>query len=143
VVALGNSGVAGSVTFTELPDGGVHAEGKLTGLTPGVHGFHVHEGGSCSAPDGSSAGPHFNPTAAPHGDVEAAQSHVGDLGNITADASGSATVSVTKKSATLAEGAATSFLNRAVIVHKKGDDLKSQPAGDAGDRIGCGIIKSS
>jgi Cu-Zn family superoxide dismutase len=141
LAALGKSGVGGTITFTELPEGGVRAEGKITGLTAGTHGFHVHEHGDCSAPDGASAGPHFNPTAAPHGDVEAAQSHVGDLGNITADASGTATVSVTKKAATLADGAATSLVGRAVIVHKKGDDLKSQPAGDAGDRIACGVIK--
>src|SRR6266853_6716723 len=81
--------VTGTVTFTEVADGvQVHAE--IAGLTPGKHGFHVHEFGDCTAPDLSSAGGHFNPTNKPHAAPDATERHVGDMGNVEADASGKA-----------------------------------------------------
>src|SRR5437899_2678667 len=81
--------VSGTITFTEVADGvQVHAE--VTGLTPGKHGFHVHEFGDCTAPDLSSAGGHFNPTNKPHAAPDATERHVGDMGNVDADASGKA-----------------------------------------------------
>lgn len=132
--------VKGSLVLTELPDGGVSISGVISGLTPGQHGFHVHEHGDCGSADGMSAGGHFNPTKAPHGDTEATHSHVGDLGNIKADKSGRAFVEITKKPATLGTGP-SSFLGRSFIVHGGPDDLTSQPAGESGHRIGCGVIK--
>src|SRR5439155_9765974 len=85
----GGSKVSGTVTFTEVADGvQVHAE--IAGLAPGNHGFHVHEFGDCTAADGSSAGGHFNPTNQPHAGPDADARHVGDMGNIEADASGAA-----------------------------------------------------
>ena len=141
LVALGGSTVSGTLTLTQLAEGGVKIEGTVHGLgAGGEHGFHVHEKGDCSAADGSSAGGHFNPTKQTHGDVDTTASHVGDLGNIKADANGDAQVSVIKKDASLSEGEA-SFGGRAIVVHKLRDDLKSQPAGASGDRIACGVIK--
>lgn len=142
IVGLGKEKgrVKGSLVVTELADGGVSITGVISGLTPGLHGFHVHEHGDCGSADGMSAGGHFNPTKAPHGDTEATHSHVGDLGNIKADPSGRAFVDITKKPATLGTGP-SSFLGRSFIVHGGADDLNSQPAGESGHRIGCGVIK--
>lgn len=140
VAPLGSNKIAGTLMFSELPDdAGVKIEGALAGLTPGKHGIHVHENPDCSAADGTSAGGHYNPTEAPHGDVEEARSHLGDLGNIVADKYGRAEVSIIKKGAHLGD-APSSFLRHSVIVHAGADDLHSQPAGDSGGRVACGII---
>lgn len=139
--AVGTSGASGKLQFFALPDeAGVKIDGELMGLSPGNHGMHVHEVGSCDSPDGMSAGGHFNPTAAPHGAADAATSHVGDLGNITADAQGHAKVSIIKGAARLT-GPAT-IVGRSIIVHKDADDCKSQPAGQSGARIACGVIRA-
>jgi Cu-Zn family superoxide dismutase len=127
----------GTVTFTKGKDG-VRVVAEITGLTPGKHGFHIHEFGDCSSDDGKSAGGHFNPTHAQHGAPDSEPRHAGDLGNLEADSSGTAKVDVVDKH--LAFEGATSILGRSVIVHEKADDLKSQPAGDAGGRIACGVI---
>lgn len=141
VTELGKSGVSGHLTLLALPDhAGVSIQGEIVGLKPGLHGFHVHEVGNCDSVDGMSAGGHFNPTAAPHGDPEAAASHVGDLGNIVADAKGQATVNIIKRAATLS--GPSSLVGRSVIVHGGEDDLKSQPAGQAGNRVACGVIEA-
>ena len=139
---LKDSKVSGELTLTELPSGGVKVEGELKGLAPNsTHGFHVHEKGDCSAPDGASAGPHFNPAGHEHGDGVSPFSHSGDLGNVTADAAGVAKVSIVKKEASVAAGAYYSYVGRSIVVHKSADDLKSQPAGASGDKIACGVIK--
>ncbi len=130
--------VSGTVTFTPVTDG-VQVQAEITGLTPGKHGFHVHEFGDCSAADGSSAGGHFNPTNKPHAAPNAAQRHVGDMGNIEADASGQAKLDYVDHHMSLSNDE-TSVIGRAVIVHAKADDLKSQPSGDAGARVACGVI---
>jgi Cu-Zn family superoxide dismutase len=130
--------VSGTVTFTPGADGvQVHAE--LVGLTPGKHGFHIHEFGDCSAADASSAGGHFNPTNQPHAAPEAPARHEGDMGNVEADASGNAKLDYVDHQISLSNDA-KSAIGRAVIVHAKADDLKSQPSGDAGGRIACGVI---
>src|SRR5437016_4169218 len=130
--------VSGIVTFAEVADGvQVHAE--ITGLTPGNHGFHVHEFGDCSAPDASSAGAHFNPTNKPHAAPDAAERHVGDMGNVEADASGKAKLEYVDHQISLTNDQ-QSAIGRSVVVHAKADDLKSQPAGDSGARIACGVI---
>jgi len=134
---LGGSAVNGTVTFTQQPDG-VHIHAELTGLTPGEHGFHVHQYGDCTSVDGKCAGGHFNPTGAPHGGPDSAQRHVGDLGNITADASGKAVYDRVDKM--IALSGPNSIIGRGIIVHAGRDDLKSQPSGDAGARVGCGVI---
>ncbi len=130
--------VSGTVTFTEVADGvQVHAE--ITGLAPGNHGFHVHEFGDCSAPDASSAGAHFNPTNKPHAGPDSLERHVGDMGNVEADPSGKATLEYVDHQISLINDQ-QSAIGRSVVVHAKADDLKSQPAGDSGPRIACGVV---
>ena len=132
------SSVRGAVRLDTM-DNGIHFAGMVTGLSPGKHGFHVHENGDCSAPDGSSAGGHFNPGKSTHGAPDAGERHAGDLGNIEADASGTAPVDIHAAGVSLGSGA-TSVLGKALIVHADPDDF-SQPSGNAGGRLACGIIK--
>jgi Cu-Zn family superoxide dismutase len=130
--------VSGTVKFTEVADGvEVHAE--LAGLTAGEHGFHVHEFGDCSAPDASAAGAHFNPTNKPHAGPDAPDRHVGDMGNVEADAAGKAKLEYVDHQISLTNDQ-QSVIGRSVVVHMKRDDLKSQPAGDSGARVACGVI---
>jgi Cu-Zn family superoxide dismutase len=147
VEARSGSALSGKVLFEEAgaPDAnGVRALRitiDLAGLTPGDHGFHVHQNGDCSDPKADSAGPHFDVGGHAHGDLHDAMSHVGDLGNLTADASGRALKvidGVTKVS--LVPGAPNSLVGRAIVVHDKPDDLKTQPTGASGPRIGCGVV---
>ena len=129
--------VEGTIWFE--PSGStVAVKARITGLTPGTHGFHVHEFGDCSAADFTSAGGHFNPMTQPHGAPTANMRHVGDLGNIEAGADGTATIDL--KDAQLALSGMHGIVGRAVIVHAKADDLKTQPTGDAGGRLACGVI---
>ncbi len=130
--------VSGTVTFTEVADG-VQIRAEITGLTPGNHGFHVHEFGDCSAADASSAGGHFNPTHNSHAGPDAPERHVGDMGNIQADASGKAALEYVDHQISLTNDE-RSVIGRSVVVHAKADDLKSQPAGDSGARVACGVI---
>jgi superoxide dismutase, Cu-Zn family len=135
------SKVKGTIEFTEI-DGGVEVVANVEGLTPGDHGYHVHEKGDCSAPDAKSAGGHFNPNNHQHGAPDAAEHHEGDFGNLTAGKDGKATKTFTMKGITLGEGA-TSIVGKGFIVHAKKDDLKTQPTGNAGDRVACGVIESA
>lgn len=137
VQGLGENKVKGKVTFTQK-EAGVEIVAELSGLTPGEHGFHVHEFGDCSMADGKCAGGHFNPTNSQHGSPDDAKRHVGDFGNIKADESGKALYKRVDKLITLS--GSHSIIGRSVIVHAKPDDMKTQPSGDAGDRIGCGTI---
>lgn len=134
----GNS-VRGTVTFTETSKG-VRVLAHITGLTPGPHGFHIHEKGDCSAPDATSAGGHFNPTGLAHGGPESPARHVGDLGNIVANGSGIGHYERVDRQ--LSFDGPNSILNRAVIVHATADDLKGQPAGNAGARVACGVVQA-
>lgn len=131
------SKVSGTVTFTSSADG-VKVVADITGLAPGKHGFHVHEFGDCSAPDAASAGGHYNPTKHQHAAPEATDRHAGDLGNLEADASGKAHLERTDKALKLSGDG--SVIGYAVIVHEKEDDLKTQPTGNAGGRVACGVI---
>ncbi len=131
------SNVSGTVTFTKGTDS-IQVVADVTGLTPGKHGFHVHEFGDCSSPDGNSAGGHFNPTHKQHGAPDAADRHAGDLGNIEADASGKAHLDWKDKVMKLS--GPDSIVGRSVIVHVQEDDLKTQPTGNSGGRLACGVI---
>jgi len=132
----GNS-VHGVVTF-EAVENGVHVIADVSGLTPGKHGFHIHEFGDCSADDGMSAGGHFNPLGMPHSMPSSDKRHVGDLGNIEADKDGNAHLDfVDGMMKFMGEN---SIVGRSVVVHEKEDDFKTQPTGNAGARIGCGVI---
>lgn len=131
---------AGTLTLTA--DGaGVRIAGTLQGLPPNAEfGFHIHEKGDCSAPDASSAGGHFNPTNAPHGDPQGAAHHAGDVPNAKSDASGMAQVDAVAAGASLTSGDANDVHGKAIVVHAKPDDYKSQPSGNSGARIACGVI---
>jgi superoxide dismutase, Cu-Zn family len=138
VEGLGDHKVKGKVTFTQKEDG-VEIVGEFTGLQPGQHGFHVHEFGDCSMADGKCAGGHFNPNNMPHAGPDDAKRHVGDMGNLKADSTGNASYKRTDSMITL--NGPHSVIGRSVIVHAKPDDFKTQqPPGNAGDRIGCGVI---
>ncbi|MCW5580170.1 MAG: superoxide dismutase family protein [Luteimonas sp.] len=134
------SDTSGTITFT-VADGGIRAAGEVRGLPPGTeHGFHVHEHGDCSAPDGTSAGGHFNPGATEHGRVGHGAHHGGDSDNIVANDQGVAVVDTLLMGVTLGDGAATDILGKGVIVHADADDYVSQPTGNAGARLACGVI---
>lgn len=130
------SDVKGWVTFTRVDDK-VEVRAEISGLTPGDHGFHIHEYGVWSE-DGMASGGHYNPTDMPHAGHDADQRHVGDFGNITAGENGVATL-VLEDSGVRFFGP-TSIIGRGVVVHEKADDLKSQPSGDAGARLAVGVI---
>ncbi len=135
---LGTGQVSGTITFTEV-EGGVRVQGTITGLPPNsTHGMHIHEYGDCSSLDGSSAGGHYNPEGMPHGGPMDAKRHEGDMGNINANESGVATIDYVDPLIMLKGD--RSVIGRSVIVHGSADDLKSQPAGNSGPRIACGVI---
>lgn len=131
------SSVSGTVTFSSSTTG-VKVVANLKGLTPGKHGFHIHQYGDCSASDGTSAGGHFNPEDVDHGGPDAAVRHVGDLGNIEADADGNAQYE--KMDTRISLNGEHSIIGRGVVVHAGEDDLSSQPTGAAGARVACGVI---
>ncbi|XP_057662264.1 superoxide dismutase [Cu-Zn]-like [Diorhabda carinulata] len=138
----GKSGVTGNVSFTETPDG-VHVYGEIRGLTPGKHGFHVHELGNI-APGCTGAGPHFNPEKKTHGAPEDTVRHVGDLGNIEAGKDGIAPLNFLDKLIGL--WGTNDIIGRAIVVHEKVDDLgkggneESLKTGNAGGRLACGVV---
>ena len=128
----------GTVTFEET-GGKVSATAKVSGLKAGKHGFHIHEKGDCSAPDAASAGGHYNPESKAHGTPDAPEHHTGDLGNVEADAKGDASLSRTYDFLSLS--GPNSIVGKAVIVHIQEDDFKTQPTGNAGARVACGVIQ--
>ena len=133
----GNS-AAGTVWFSQ-EGAQVLVRGRITGLMPNQeHGFHVHEKGDCSSGDGMSAGGHLNPTAKPHG-PPAGEHHAGDLPSIKADATGSANVRARVTGTLLGAGAAD-IAGKALVVHAAPDDYTTQPTGNSGARIACGVI---
>jgi superoxide dismutase, Cu-Zn family len=137
-----DSTASGTATFSSAGKDGVRVIIEVSGLKPNAkHGLHVHEKGDCSAPDATSAGPHFSLQGQEHGPHEGEKYHAGDLGNLEADAQGKAskTLVVPASKLTLASGPA-SVVGRAVVVHGGPDDLKSQPAGNSGPRIACGVV---
>jgi superoxide dismutase, Cu-Zn family len=135
--ATEGTSTAGLVTFTKTADG-IRIEARLAGLPEGDHGFHINQFGDSSKLDGTSAGGHFNPETKPHGGPDATEPHFGDLGNITADAEGMA--SLERVGINLALTGTQSIVGRGVVIHATNDDLTSQPTGAAGARIGIGVI---
>lgn len=130
--------VKGTVIFTKV-DGGIKIVADVEGLTPGKHGFHIHEFGDCTAPDGSSAGGHFNPDGVKHGGPNDPVRHVGDMGNLDAGKDGKAHYEWVDSLMTFS--GTHNIIGRSVIVHGGADDLKSQPSGNAGPRVACGVIE--
>ena len=131
--------VAGTVRF-EQSGSKVVVTAAITGLKPSSeHGFHVHEKGDCSAPDATSAGGHFNPAGRPHGHHGKAERHAGDMPNLRADASGTARVTWETDLLSVGSGSAD-VIGRSVVIHRDPDDYASQPAGNSGPRLSCGVI---
>jgi len=129
--------VQGTLTFVRAA-GGMKVTGRISGLGAGIHGFHIHEFGDCSAADFSSAGGHYNPTGHQHAGPAESRRHMGDMGNIEAGADG--TVSVDYTDTRLRFEGTHGILGRGVIVHANPDDFKTQPTGNAGGRVACGVI---
>lgn len=135
--AKSGSQVSGTVSFTQVGDK-VRIDVLASGVSPGEHGFHIHEVGDCSAPDAASAKGHFNPAAKAHGHHGTAERHAGDLPNLVADAAGK--VKYSAETGPQALGGEGGIVGRSVIIHADPDDYKSQPAGNSGKRIACGVI---
>lgn len=129
----------GQVTFIETP-AGVQVSADLHDVTgDGVHGFHVHETGECSPPDFTSAGGHFDPEGVDHACPPTTPRHAGDLGNV-AITGGAGLLDLTTDLLTVAPGD-TSVVGKAVILHEGEDDCSTQPTGDAGGRLACGVVE--
>jgi superoxide dismutase, Cu-Zn family len=126
---------AGGTIMLRQAEDGLHITGNVTGLTPGLHGFHIHQYGDLRAPDGSAAGGHFNPAGTAHGGPQDEERHAGDLGNIKADEDGVAEVDIHVPWLEL-----HFVIGRAIVVHAGEDDFASQPSGDAGPRVAIGVI---
>jgi Cu-Zn family superoxide dismutase len=129
--------VIGTVTFTKVNDG-VRIVALIEGLTPGKHGFHIHEFGDCSEPGENSAGSHFNPNDSRHGYPDEKERHLGDLGNLEADNSGRARYDRIDTEISL-EGR-NSIIGHALVIHEREDDYTTQPSGNSGTPIACGVI---
>jgi Cu-Zn family superoxide dismutase len=137
--ATSGSTANGTVQLTQRADGSVDVVVDLTGVPPGVHGFHIHEKGDCGD-NGNAAGGHFNPSGSAHGSPAADPHHAGDFGNVTADASGRVQAHFNTRSVTV-EAGASSAIGHAIILHANPDDLTTQPTGNAGARIACGVVQ--
>jgi Cu-Zn family superoxide dismutase len=138
--ARSGSTVTGWATFTEVEGGGVKVVVHVEKAPPGTHGLHIHETGDCSDPEAKSAGGHFNPTKMDHAGPMDEKHHAGDLGNIEVKADGTGDLTITSKMIAVTYGP-NNVVGRAVIFHEKADDLKTQPTGNAGARLACGVIK--
>jgi Cu-Zn family superoxide dismutase len=132
------SQVHGELTFAQVGTR-VRVEGEIAGLSPGLHGIHIHEKGDCSAADAMSTGGHFNPQSKKHGSPAVPDRHAGDLGNLNANEYGKATLALMVDGISVGKGA-DGVVGRAVIVHAGADDLKTDPTGNSGGRVGCGVI---
>jgi len=131
----------GEATFEQVGDK-VRVIVFAQGLKPGAdHGFHIHEAGDCSSGDGMSAKGHFNPHGKPHGDPKSAERHAGDLPSLKAGKDGRAKIDVTVDGISIGQGPGD-IVGRGLIIHADPDDYKTQPTGNAGARIACGVIKA-
>ena len=137
--ALGNSGITGIAVFTQNGDQ-ITLTTEIYGASPGLHGFHIHANGDCSAPDGKSAGGHWNPTEVAHGKWGEGEFHLGDIGNITVGEDGTGRLTLTTDLWEIGTGSDIDVVGKGIIVHADADDFVSQPSGAAGARIGCGVI---
>ena len=134
----GNTTLAGTATFSG-PTGSVKLTLNVSGAPAGDHGVHIHETGDCSAADAMSAGGHWNPAMGTHA-APGATSHLGDLGNMTVAADGKGSLTLTNPMWEIGTGSAKDVVGKAIVVHGMPDDVMTQPTGNSGGRIGCGVI---
>ncbi len=132
------SSASGRVEFSKNEKGRMVVLVLLKGLKPGKHGFHVHEKGDCSAEDASSAGGHFNPAGSTHGSALSGKGHAGDFANVVADAKGEVKTAIELP----APADVSVFIGKSLVLHEKEDDLKTDPTGNSGARIACGVIEA-
>jgi len=133
---------AGTATFEEMP-GGIRVGLKVSKLSPGFHAFHIHDAGKCEPPDFKSAGPHFNPTHKKHGWMNTEGHHAGDLPNLTVGNDGTGALDALMAGVTLTGSGENSLFHSggtSVVIHAQGDDNKTDPSGNSGDRVACGVI---
>ena len=136
---VGESGVTGTATFTQNGDQ-ITLTIEIQNVSPGLHAVHIHERGDCSAPDAKSAGGHWNPTDVAHGKWGVGEFHLGDIGNITVGEDGIGSIALTTDLWEIGTGSDIDVVGKGMIVHADADDFVSQPSGNAGARIGCGVI---
>ena len=134
------SNLAGIAVFTQNGDT-ITLVVEIENVSPGIHAVHIHEKGDCSAPDGTSAGGHWNPTNVAHGTWGEGEFHLGDIGNVTVGEDGTGRIELTTKLWEIGTGSNIDIVGRGIIVHAGSDDFTSQPSGNAGARIGCGAIE--
>ena len=137
--SLGDSGVTGMAVFTQNGDQ-ITFTAEIQGASPGLHAIHIHAYGDCSAPDGKSAGGHWNPTDVAHGKWGEGEFHLGDIGNITVGEDGTGSITLTTDLWEIGTGSDIDVVGKSIIIHADADDFVSQPSGAAGARIGCGVI---
>jgi len=134
----------GTIILSESGTKGVVLDIKLHDLPAGKHGIHFHQNAKCDGPDFKSAGPHFNPDGKKHGLQSPEGHHAGDMMNLTVNADGKATMKLTDADVNLKDGSDSHslFINggTALIIHAKEDDMKTDPSGNSGDRIACGVV---
>lgn len=133
------SNVTGMAVFTQNGDQ-ITLTIEIQNASPGIHAVHIHENGDCSAPDGKSAGGHWNPTDVAHGKWGVGEFHLGDIGNITVGEDGTGSIELTTDLWEIGTGSDIDVVGKGIIVHADADDFISQPSGNAGARIGCGVI---
>jgi len=137
-----DSHLTGKATFLEV-NGKVTLRLRIRGAEPGTHAVHLHENGDCTAPDGASAGGHWNPTHEDHGKWVRPPFHHGDIGNVEVGSNGKGTLILTTDLWTIGGATETDVVGKGIIVHAKADDFTTQPTGNAGGRVGCGVVKSA
>ncbi len=139
--AKGDSGLSGTARF-EQTGTEITFHILVENVSPGSHAVHIHEIGDCSSADGKSAGGHWNPTEEAHGKWGTPPHHLGDIGNLEVDSEGNGEMTLRTGRWSIGGPSGTNVVGRAIIVHAGADDLASQPTGNAGGRIGCGVVNS-
>jgi len=139
--AKSGSSLLGTVSFSQLNGRGVRVYVVVSGATPGEHAVHLHQNGDCSGPTAMNVGTHWNPTNEPHGRRDTPPFHRGDIGNMTVDANGNGVLALTAEDWNIGgNDPSRDILNKAVIVHAGADDYVTQPSGNSGVHIGCGVV---